>query len=242
MDRALYDAYARYEDCHWWFVARRAILQRILERFFPGGDKRRILEIGCGTGGNLALLARHGRLEAIELDEPSRQWANRRGVCPVQAGALPHGLPSADGYDLICLLDVLEHIEDDAGVLRELTGRLVGAGSFLITVPAYRFLWSAHDEANHHRRRYNRRQLLELARQAGLRVRYITYYNTLLFPAIAASRLIANWLGRQAQSDLRLPAPALNAWLGRLFAGERLVMPRFALPFGVSLLMVAHKS
>jgi SAM-dependent methyltransferase len=240
MERELFDAYARSEECHWWFVARRAILQHLLEHLCRGGRPRRILEIGCGTGGNLPLLARYGTLQAVEQDDQARALANRRRICPVQAGSLPHALPVAGRFDLICLLDVLEHVEDDGAALREVAGRLTDGGWLLISVPAYRFLWSAHDVANQHRRRYHRRQLVQLVREAGLHVAYATYCNTLLFPAIAASRLIGRCLGGQAGSDLHMPPRALNDLLMRLFALERRVMPRLRLPFGVSLLVVAR--
>lgn len=248
MDAALYAAYARAEDDHWWFRARRRIVARVLDGLaLPDGA--RLLEVGCATGGNLRLLARYGTLDAAEMDGPSARYARQRGTgARVVEGFLPDGLPPAlDGpYDLIALLDVLEHIADDAASLRALLARAARGGALLLTVPAYGWLWSAHDVANHHERRYRRSDLVRRVAAAGWRVERATYFNTLLFPVVAAARVAGRAAervrGRRQASDLDVaPPPLLNRALEGLFASERALVPRVRLPFGVSVLVVARR-
>lgn len=229
---------AAVQQRHWWFVARRRILARVIGALgLP--PAARVLDAGCGSGGNLALLAGFGRLSAMEYDAPARAAAAALGVCPVSPGRLPDDVPFAAGaFDLICLLDVLEHIDDDGATLRALAARLAPGGRLLVTVPAYAWLWSAHDEAHHHRRRYTAAALARCAAGAGLAVRRLGYFNSLLFPAIAAARLAGRLLGRDGASDAGLPPAPVNAALQAVFAAERHLAPRWLFPFGTSVLAV----
>ena len=242
MNAAFYEQYAAVEDRHWWFAARRRIVARVLGGLgLPAGA--RILEVGCGTGGNLAMLARFGRVEAAEMDGRACELANARGVAPVTRGWLPDGLPFEDGaYDLVALLDVLEHVEDDRAALERLARLLAPGGALVVTVPAYAFLWSRHDVVNHHFRRYRRGALVRKLREAGLAVAHATYFNTLLFPAIAAARGAGRVLGREGGSDVdAIPPAPVNRVLEAVFAAERFAAPRVRLPFGVSILAVARR-
>lgn len=226
---------------HWWFVARRRILAAVIETLdLPPGA--RVLDAGCGSGGNLALLARYGALQAMEFDAGARQRACALGFGPVLAGSLPADLPFAEGsFDLVCLLDVLEHVADDAAALQRLREVLVPGGRLLVTVPAYAWLWSAHDEAHHHHRRYTAGRIAVLASAAGLAIERLGYFNTLLFPAIALARLAGRALGRHGTSDARVPSAPVNRWLAAVFGIERRVVPRALFPFGTSVLAVLRR-
>jgi len=229
---------AAVQQRHWWFCARRRILQRLIEslRLPP---QARILDSGCGSGGNLAMLSRFGRLQAMEVDATAREAAASLGICPVAAGCLPHQLPfDGERYDLICLLDVLEHVDDDGAALVQLARRLNPGGRVLVTVPAYAWLWSAHDVAHHHRRRYTASGLRQLAEQNGLVVQRLGYFNALLFPAIAAARLLGRWRCQGGASDAALPSAPVNALLQAVFAFERHLVPRRLFPAGTSVLAV----
>lgn len=244
MEKDFYLQYASVEDKHWWFVARRQIIEQAISRLSLPKNAQ-ILEAGCGTGGNLQMLSRHGRVSAMELDEVACQLANKRQVTQVKRGSLPDNIPFRLQYDLILILDVIEHLDDDFSALKALYYKLKPGGYLLITVPAYQFLWSEHDEINHHKRRYRLKGLKQVVKKAGYQVAYGSYFNTFLFPVIAIARSLAKLLPKQKKnqisSDLVLPSKSVNQFLKWLFANERYFINKFTLPFGVSVLSLARK-
>lgn len=241
MERETYDGMYANEDIHWWFVARRSILQKVLDRYFRNHKPEKVLEIGCGSGGNLQMLDAYGNLFAMELDDEARSMANARNVCNVKKGELPDDIPFDDGFDLICMLDVIEHIDDDLSTLLSVRDKLNQKGTLLITVPAYKFLWNAHDVANHHKRRYTKKQLVDIVSKSGLNIKYSTYFNTILFPLIVAARVMSNVLGKNSGSDVNIPSKFANSLLKTVFSSERALLPAISFPFGVSILLIAEK-
>lgn len=236
MNPEIYREMAALQEQHWWFAARRLILAAVIRRL-PLPEQAEILEIGCGTGGNLGMLSAFGRVSAMEYDDYARAVATDVSGVAVAAGALPESVPFADGqFDLICLLDVLEHIEDDGAALARVKRLLKPGGYLLVTVPAYSWLWSSHDAAHHHRRRYSAGLLRRKADEAGLTVRRLGYCNTLLFPLIAGVRLLRKLTGGGDDSDAAMPSPWLNRLLTQIFAAERHLLPHGFLPFGTSAL------
>lgn len=240
MQPELYTDMARLEAGHFWFRARRAILDACLCRFLPQRTEALVLDAGCGVGANLCFLERFGRVYGVELHSD----ACRHGA-GLQPGRLIQGtlasLPFRDScFAVVGLLDVLEHIDDQEGVLAEILRVLQPGGSVLVTVPAFDHLWSGHDVVHGHRRRYRAPQLRKTLAVAGLEIAYLSYYNTHLYPLVAAVRLL-----RRAKaiptSDMQAPAPWLNAFLYRIFASERLWVGRLSMPFGVSLVAIATK-
>ena len=235
MERAVFDRMAEQDEVHWWYVARRRILHDLIAREVALPRDARILEIGCGTGHNFEMLRRFGRLDAIEVDSEARALASRRLGHAVGAAPLPEltGIPDR-GYHLIALLDVLEHVDGDQAALASIAAKLAPGGRILVTVPAYQWMWSAHDLAHHHKRRYSKRSLRRVIEAAGLRAERIGYFNSLLFPLAAAARLAGRLLGK-TESDDKLPPAPLNSLFRGVFGLERHLVGRVPLPAGVSL-------
>ena len=240
MDRRVYDRMAEHDSTHWWYRARRDILADYLTREGRLPDRARILEIGCGTGHNLPMLAAFGDVDAIEIDPAARAIAGQRLGKPVGDAPLPalSGVPT-NHYDLIAVLDVVEHIEDDVAALRAMRERLAPDGKILITVPAHEWMWSAHDVVNHHHRRYTKKTLQRAIAAAGLRPRKLGYFNSLLFPLAAGARLAGRITGREDSDDSPPPAP-VNALLEGIFRLERHIVGRIPMPPGVSIITIAE--
>jgi SAM-dependent methyltransferase len=241
MDIQMYQEMMEVEDKHWWFVARRSIIERVIRQLdLPEGAA--IFEAGCGTGGNLAMLSRYGQVYAMELNETARSVASNLQLGKVDSGCLPHDLPFPDKkFDLIVLLDVLEHLEEDRASLQALSAKLKPSGWLLVTVPAFPWLWSRHDELLHHKRRYLLSQLQQTADAAGFSTHFISYFNFILFPLIATALLVQGRLNRGG-NEQNIPPGPINQLLTFLFALERHLIGRLSLPFGVSILLLAQKS
>jgi SAM-dependent methyltransferase len=239
MDRATYDNMAAIDRDHWWFVARRRIIARLIERYRPKPGPLRILEVGAGTGSNLELLQRYGTVDAIEPDDGARAFAEARSGLKLKGGYLPDVAIDDGAYDMIVLLDVLEHIPGDVAALAYLKGKLAPGGRILVTVPGAPWMWSAHDVAHHHQRRYTSAQLKRVFTEAGLKPGFSTHFNSLLFPLVAAVRIAGKLTGREGSDD-KMPSAPVNAALKAIFGAERHWVATFSIPFGVSMAMVAE--
>ncbi len=241
MDRAVFDRMNELEAQHWWFVGRRQVISALIDRHLGRQKTSAILEAGCGSGGNLQMLAQFGQVDAFEFDGPAREAAKAKSGLDIRYGALPMDLPF-DGrrYDLIGLFDVLEHVEADTASLAALATRLETGGKILVTVPAFPALWSMHDERHHHFRRYTKASLTKVAAEAGLRVSYSSYFNFFLFPVAVAARAVKRLTGSDAPDDT-LPQGWVNRVLTQTFAAERHLVGRLRLPIGLSLAAVLEK-
>lgn len=240
MQREVFDRMEEIDGHHWWFVGRRCIVRELVKEFGAGNKTLRILEVGCGTGSNLPMLKEFGSVDAIEPDEAAREVASRRSGIRVRGGEVPGNIDLNEGeYDLIVLLDVLEHIGDDVGALSLLKSKLAPGGKILLTVPAVPWLWSSHDVAHHHHRRYTRSRLTDALDQSGFELVHNAHFNSILFPLIATMRLIGRIMGREGGDDA-VPSRFINRLLTKIFAFERRWVARASMPFGVSLAAVAR--
>ena len=241
MERAVFDRMAELDQHHWWFVARRRILKSLIDRVVQPPRNARVLEVGCGTGHNLAMLREFGTLDASELDPSARALASKHLPGEVKEAKLPDlSMFDRNGYDLIALLDVLEHVPDDLASLRAIHHRLKPGGALLMTVPANPWMWSAHDAAHHHFRRYTRKQLNELFLRSGLEIQLLSYFNSLLFPLVAVAR-IGGKITRKDSADDKLPSAPVNTALNKIFGMEAALLGRVPMPFGVSLVAVVRR-
>jgi SAM-dependent methyltransferase len=238
MDERLMQTMLDVDEHHWWYRGRRQIIHAELDRLaLP--EPARVLDAGCGSGRTLQELVRYGAVEGIELNEDAAKMAGQRGDGEVKVGRL-EDLPWAqDTFDLIVCLDVIEHTPDDGLTLRELRRVCKPGGWLLVTVPAYPALWSAHDEANHHYRRYTRRSLRRAALSSGWQVTRMTSFNSLLLAPAAAVRL-AQRRRRDTNShsaNLNLGPDWLNDALEQPLRAEARWLARGrTLPMGLSLL------
>jgi SAM-dependent methyltransferase len=241
MERKVYEQMAKLDSQHWWFTARRRILDGLIERIVKPPRDARILELGAGTGHNLPMLSRFGRVEASELDPVARELASERLGRPVQEAALPDlSMFPAGSYDMIALLDVLEHVPDDKASLRAIYNLLKPGAALLLTVPINPWMWSAHDVAHHHHRRYRKREIRDLALASGYEIDLLSPFNSLLFPPIAAVRLVGKVTGKD-DSDDAMPSALVNRTLEMVFGLERDLIGRLPMPFGVSLVAVLRR-
>ena len=232
------------DEHHWWYRGRRRVIRAELDRLaLPPGA--RILDAGCGSGRTLVELANYGgEVCGIELNSDAAELARARGLGDVQVGRLEE-LPWEDGaFDLITCLDVIEHVPDDVTALVELRRVVAPGGWLLVTVPAYQALWSRHDEANHHYRRYSRSMLRAAARSAGWQIERVSSFNSLLLAPAAAVRLAQRRMGTRNghSSDLDMGPAWLNDVLERPMALEASWLGRGrTLPVGLSLLAVLRR-
>jgi SAM-dependent methyltransferase len=242
MDARLMSAMLELDEHHWWYRGRRKIIETELDRLeLPDGAQ--VLDAGCGSGRTLVQLERFGRVSGIELNPDAASLARSRGDFDVRVGRLER-LPFADGtFDLVTCLDVIEHTPDDVATLRELRRVSRPGAPLLLTVPAYQALWSRHDVANHHFRRYSRRTLSATARSAGWQLDRITSFNTLLLAPAALVRLAQR--SRPVDDDYVTDLQLGRRWLNRalelpLKAEARWLAAGHTLPAGLSLLAVAR--
>ena len=249
-DPHFFDTLERVEDRHFWFVSRRATILDALRREVPDLDRRGLFDIGCGSGGLLAYLARSGvkvtgacdaYLESLEI---VRRRMTAMPLVLVDEGRWP---PLGPGQGLLALFDVLEHLDDDRGMLRFLHSVLAPGGTLVLTVPAHPFLFDDRDALAQHRRRYRRPDLREKLEEAGFEVGVLTHFMAALVPPLLAGRGLTHLLppslrqrrGRHAL-EFRV-VPVLNGLLGAVLSLERAVLRVASIPFGSSILAIARR-
>ena len=238
MERIIYDRMAELDERHWWYRARRKVLASLIQRKIALPKDARILEIGCGTGHNVLMLRHFGAVDAVEIDDDARAVASKRLGMAVGNAPLPElpGIAEA-GYDLVALLDVLEHVDADREALISIARRLKPGGKLLLTVPAHPWMWSAHDVANHHKRRYTKKALSAVIQGAGLKIEAMSYFNSILFPLAAAVRVKDRLTGKEGSDDALPPKP-VNTLFEALFGLEAHAIGRLPFTPGVSIAAV----
>jgi SAM-dependent methyltransferase len=231
------------EDSHWWYVGRRRIIQSLVEKICRTLNKTnpRILDVGCGTGANLKMLAACGRAEGVDISPQAVEFCRERGLDSVKLGAAEQ-LPYEDGsFDVVTALDVVEHLDDDVAGLREMRRVLRPDGRVLLFVPAFMFLWGVQDDVSNHRRRYTLPSLLKAVEAAGFSIEWSSYANISFFLPVLLVRSVMRWLGLRAATEYGINLPLMNGPFSSLFAAERFVFERGRIPFGVSAVCIARR-
>jgi SAM-dependent methyltransferase len=247
MREAVYREMFEIEATHWWFRGRRRVIASLLRRWAPARRPLLLADVGCGPGANVSMLAEFGRVVAMDPSPHALAFARGSHDGQLVSAGIPHLCFADATFDVVCALDVVEHVDDDRAAARELWRVCRPGGLLVVTVPSYEWLWSEHDEANEHRRRYTRAQLAASLEAPGATVLKLSYMNTLLAPAIVAVRLVRNAARRRAartgepRSDLSPVAPLVNRVLELSSALEARWLPHGGFPFGTSLVYVGRK-
>lgn len=245
MQQVLYDELELIEEVHWWLTTRRRIFLYFIRRAANDLMWPLVLDCGCGTGRLVKHLSAVARTVGVDMSRRGLHGSRNHEEMFVQAKV--EELPfQANSFDIICALDVLEHLHDDAAAVKQMHSLLKPGGRLLLSVPAYRFLWNTQDELAEHKRRYSLSQLLSLLQSSHFVVEKATYFNTLLFPLMIAVRLVRNAQAAimkvPLRSDFALPKPGLiNALLRSIFCTELTLLKRVNFPFGGSILCIAKR-
>ncbi len=247
-----YDLYVKEQD-YWWHVGKRAIVYSLLDRYLPRNKsrhERRALDLGCGTGLNLDHLSDYAQPVGTDFSEEALHFCLQRGhklLCKADAAELP--FPDKQ-FDIITALDVIEHLDDDLDALTQLRRVLRPGGLLIISVPAYPALWTYWDDILGHRRRYTTDAMREVVSRSGLRVRKVSYSNAVILPPVVLVRILKSLRQKaaQARSESKdpetdfMPVPGfVNRLLIAYYRLEALLLRRYRLPFGLSVVCVAQR-
>jgi 2-polyprenyl-3-methyl-5-hydroxy-6-metoxy-1,4-benzoquinol methylase len=235
-----------FEQHYWWHKGKLRLIEALYDKFVPSeikNKKVKILEVGCGTGEVLKLLSRWGDVKGIDISKEALDACRRKGFKNLVQGDINElNLRNEYGsYDLVICLDVLEHVQEDLSALKEMNKLLRPGGILMLTVPAYKFLWSTHDEALHHKRRYHSLEIKTKVRDAGFQILKHTHYVTVLFFPIAAVRLLNNFVRRTPYPKTHyLPLPkSINSFFIKILDWEATIVKYFYLPMGTTMALVA---
>lgn len=239
-----YEAIARREESHFWHVARREVLGDVLRRHLPTSSGLSILDAGCGPGGNILFLKDFGEVSGLDISDTALKIAAQREYRALYKSDASRTPLTAESFDLVASLDMLEHIEDDAAVLREFHRLLRKGGYLLLAVPAHQWLWSRHDRVLGHYRRYQKQALLSLLGRAGFEAVRTTHFILPAVPSTFARKTIDALTGADAVEETYDfdPSPAVNKFLLGLLRLEKRYLASRNLPIGTSLLVLAKKS
>lgn len=231
------------EETHWWYVGRRRIIQCLVEKISATLHTAtpKILDVGCGTGANLKMLAAYGSAEGVDISEQAVEFCRERGLDTVKLGAIEQLPYESSSFELVTALDVIEHLDDDVAGLREIRRVLVPDGRVLLFVPAFMFLWGVQDEVSNHRRRYTLPQLLSAVEEAGFAVEWASYANVSFFLPVLIVRAVMRKLRLRAETEYGINISLMNGPFSWLFAAERFVLKRGRFPFGVSAVCIARR-
>lgn len=247
MELAEYRVMYEIETTYWWFVARRDLVREwIAADARARGEKPgdwSVFDIGCGTGANGLMLEEFGRVHGTDMSQEALTLSRERGHSRLARCRIENLCFADDAFDAITALDMLEHVDDDLGGMKELYRVCKPGGTLLVTVPAYGFLWSEHDEALHHRRRYTASELRNKLSVSGFEVERISYFISFLFFPVLAMRFWQNLFKRSVspKTDLVLLPAFVNQCLIWLLAFERWMTRFINFPVGVSIICTARK-
>jgi SAM-dependent methyltransferase len=242
LQESVYAADARLEEDHWWYVGRRKLFARlILEMDLDFGAP--VLDVGTSAGTNLRMLRDLGfaNVTGLDFSEEAIRFCAQKGLGTVRQGDIT-AMPFADdAFSLVVASDIIEHVDEDDRALAEIARVLRPGATALITVPAFPSLWGFQDEVSRHKRRYRMEQIVARISAAGLEPGRRFHFNYLLFAPIWVARQVMKRWRHSYRSESEVNTPLINRVLSPIFAFDILTAPHLALPFGVSILVMARK-
>ncbi|MDN3651740.1 class I SAM-dependent methyltransferase [Thalassotalea ponticola] len=242
MELSCYTEMFKQQQNHWWFRGRRLVIKKLLDETLSDTNSS-IIEVGCGVGGNLELLGNYGTVTAIEMNDEAVKLARTVTDIKIIKGSLPYEYPfSNDAFDVVCLFDVLEHIEEDVDALKVLYDSLKNNGKILITVPSIPQLFGPHDIKLHHFRRYKIDDLVKKVESSGFKVVHKQYFNFLLLPLAVLTRFFDKVTRRVTPTGSSPPNELLNSFLFHIFRFETWLLKFVPAPLGLSISLIAKKT
>lgn len=238
-----YQKMYRLEKNYWWYVGKRKLILGLLDRLYSSSANIKIMDVGCGTGIMMNYLKKYGSVVGIDTSDEALNFCRLRGKGRVYKASINQLPFDNSSFGLVTALDVIEHVEEDEQALRELFRVCKKGGRVTITAPAYNFLWSKHDIALGHKRRYTARKLKKKIESVGFKIEFLSYSNIFAFPLVLIWRILENLLRPKAlpESDSIPILPIVNRLLILLYHLESILLRHFSLPYGVSLVCVAKK-
>jgi 2-polyprenyl-3-methyl-5-hydroxy-6-metoxy-1,4-benzoquinol methylase len=232
------------ETEHWWFVTRKKILAHIIDKKVKKNKNSTLLDFGCGTGGNLDELSKKYNTYGADMSELAISFCKKRNLNNIFTNNhFFNNVEYKGKFDIITILDVIEHVDEDQKLLESLKDLLTDDGSIVITVPAYQFLFGSHDIIYMHKRRYIKKTLMKVVENSGYQIYKFSYFNTILAPLIILRRFLDR--GLKKQGDLKdydeVPNKFVNNILKAIFGLEKYTLPYISMPFGISILCIAKK-
>jgi SAM-dependent methyltransferase len=244
MDDEAYKEMIELQEKHWWFVARREVIQSIMNLQMNESSTSKVLEIGCGVGGNVGLLSQSGNYLGIDMHRSAVDYCSEKfpqfDFQCTRMEDIPREF-SSNKFDSIYILDVLEHIDDQIAILKSTQNYLNQNGKILLTVPAFEFLWSPHDDFVHHVRRYTKNGLKKTLEEAGFKIERISYFNSILFPLALIQRLSMRLVKKKLSTHLSTPPKVVDRLFQFIFAQEAWILKHTNLPVGLSIIVVVSK-
>jgi len=244
MKNEMYDSMFRIETRHWWFRGKRDIVLSLAEPLLSQKRRPKLIDLGCGCGAMIKALEPYGDVTGVDFSDLPLAYCRERFGGTMKKLDLSVPIETEEQFDLGVALDILEHIDRDDIAAANIYALLRDGGHCIVTVPAYQWLWSSHDENCMHKRRYCKKQLEALLLNAGFKLAYISYYNCILFAAAAAVRLVSRCIRADRDSSLEnhFRDSLLNRILYRIFSGEKKrISKKKTFPFGLSLIALVEK-
>lgn len=242
MERAAYERFFELEQRHFWRIAKRRLVLHSIRSRIPPRAQLMALDIGSACSLIACEMKEFAEVTVVEPDPGSVHFAKEVLRLDAREGSLPDRLPVGGPYQVITLLDCLEHVREDERALKRISDLLAPGGLFVCTVPALKALWSSHDVALGHFRRYHKRELVRLLAQAGFYVERATYYTSLLLPILAGLRLIERFRRpTPAAYEVQVPRQSVNQACGLVMQFEYRLLRFMNLPLGSSLLAICRK-